>query len=184
MRILCKVVELNTTGTKKIRCFRVGLYEIICIRANSRFPPWFATISDHLLFTIKQSAMLNFHLRYFISRFKTEVLTVDPIGDTGRWKIATRVIGSEEVITTEFDAVMICVGHHANPIIPPLPGLQQFAGTVLHTRDFKDTSIFSGKNAVVVGIGNSGIDATADLSRVTKQVGNAMSNGRGRPILF
>jgi cation diffusion facilitator CzcD-associated flavoprotein CzcO len=44
-----------------------------------------------------------------------------------------------------------------------LPGLGDFKGEVLHSSEFQDGSYYKGKNAIVVGTGNSGHDIAQDL---------------------
>lgn len=91
--------------------------------------------------------------------------------DTGRWFVTgiNTITGeSWEDIT---DAVMVCNGHLALPNLPDLPGLKQFKGKVIHTKDYKCTVGYEDKNVVVIGIGNSAGDAAVELSTVTNQVG-------------
>ncbi len=49
------------------------------------------------------------------------------------------------------------------PKVPSLPGLDDFAGTILHAHGFTDGSAWRGKNALVLGTGNSGHDMAQDL---------------------
>lgn len=58
--------------------------------------------------------------------------------------------------TFVFDAVMVASGHHWNPRMPKFKGEEVFKGTVMHSHSYKDSTGFEGKNAMVVGIGNSG----------------------------
>lgn len=73
--------------------------------------------------------------------FGTEVTAVEPVdpvdqvGDaagemrgTGRWRVTTR--GPEGEITRDYDAVIVCNGHHWDPRLPDpaYPGQDGFAG--------------------------------------------------------
>lgn len=49
------------------------------------------------------------------------------------------------------------------PREPSLPGMDDFAGTVVHSHYFGDGSAWKGKKALVVGTGTSGFDITQDL---------------------
>ncbi len=70
-----------------------------------------------------------------------------------------------------FDAVVVCNGRHAIPIVPDsLPGQQLYKGTIMHCRSYRDNSAFANKCVVVVGMGNSGVDSAVDLTRVAKKV--------------
>uniref|UniRef100_A0A8C0FBM4 Flavin-containing monooxygenase n=1 Tax=Bubo bubo TaxID=30461 RepID=A0A8C0FBM4_BUBBB len=62
-----------------------------------------------------------------------------------------------------------------------LPGLEKFEGWYLHSRDYKSPQSFSGKQVVVVGTGNSGIDIAVELSHTAKQV--FLSTKRGTWVL-
>jgi cation diffusion facilitator CzcD-associated flavoprotein CzcO len=41
-------------------------------------------------------------------------------------------------------------------MIPSFPGLEDFEGTWLHSRDYKDADKWAGKKVVVVGTANTG----------------------------
>jgi len=47
--------------------------------------------------------------------------------------------------------------------VPDLPGLADFAGTVMHSHGFKSGAGWAGKKALVLGTGNSGHDVAQDL---------------------
>lgn len=69
-----------------------------------------------------------------------------------------------------FDAVMLCTGHHAYPHIPKFQSQHLYQGKVIHSQEYKDYRGFEDQTVVVVGIGNSGGDIAAELSRVCKEV--------------
>ena len=46
---------------------------------------------------------------------------------------------------------------------PEIPTIARFAGTVLHSSDYGDGDDWAGKNAIVIGCGNSGHDISQDL---------------------
>ncbi|HEV7407095.1 MAG TPA: NAD(P)/FAD-dependent oxidoreductase, partial [Bradyrhizobium sp.] len=49
------------------------------------------------------------------------------------------------------------------PNWPDIPGLKNFAGTVLHSSQYDDGENWKGKRAIVIGTGNSGHDIAQDL---------------------
>uniref|UniRef100_A0A453F4G6 Flavin-containing monooxygenase n=1 Tax=Aegilops tauschii subsp. strangulata TaxID=200361 RepID=A0A453F4G6_AEGTS len=53
----------------------------------------------------------------------------------------------------------------AEPHVPDFPGMQQFAGRVLHTCEYKCGEEFAGEKVLVVGCGNSGMEVSLDLCR-------------------
>lgn len=59
--------------------------------------------------------------------------------------------------------VLATGGTSGAPNIPALPGLDAFGGAVMHSSDFTSGVEFAGRNAIVVGTGNSGHDVAQDL---------------------
>jgi cation diffusion facilitator CzcD-associated flavoprotein CzcO len=60
-------------------------------------------------------------------------------------------------------AVVIATGHYNEAVIPQWPGMDSFAGLILHSRDYVSGRKFAGQAVLVVGIGNSGAEIAADL---------------------
>ncbi|KAM3915361.1 flavin-containing monooxygenase 5-like isoform 1-T3 [Leptodactylus fuscus] len=125
----------------------------------------------------------NFNLLNHI-QFKTTVCSIKRspnFSTTGQWIVITEKEGKQE--TALFDAVMICSGHHTFPNLPlsSFPGIQNFKGQYLHSRDYKLPDNFKDKRIIVIGIGNSGGDIAVELSRTAKQV--FLSTRRGAWII-
>ncbi|XP_013886531.1 dimethylaniline monooxygenase [N-oxide-forming] 5 [Austrofundulus limnaeus] len=139
---------------------------------NSLIMDYFRMYADH------------FHLHKHV-RLNTKVLQIKQRSDfsrSGQWDVETEnKDGKQE--RHIFDAVMICIGHHCEPHLPlqDFPGIETFKGKYFHSRDYKTPEEWRNKKAVVVGIGNSGIDIAVELSRVTKQL--YLSTRRGAWIL-
>ncbi|NWW27191.1 FMO5 monooxygenase, partial [Falcunculus frontatus] len=117
-------------------------------------------------------------------RFRTSVCRVSKRPDfasSGQWEVVTESEGKQEAAV--FDAVLVCSGHHTDAHLPlsSFPGLEKFEGWYLHSRDYKNPQPFLGKQVVVVGIGNSGIDIAVELSHAAKQV--FLSTKRGSWVL-
>lgn len=73
---------------------------------------------------------------------------------------------SEEI----FDAVCICNGHYSKPVIPDIPGCQEyFAGSVVHSVQYDDPTLFRNQTVLCVGGRASG----ADIARELVSKGNA-----------
>jgi dimethylaniline monooxygenase (N-oxide forming) len=68
----------------------------------------------------------------------------------------------------EYDVVLVANGHHwdARWPEPAFPGSDAFAGRQLHAHEYVDSSIFEGKNVVVLGMGNSAMDIAVESSYV------------------
>lgn len=119
--------------------------------------------------------------------FQTSVTNVVPIPNeqnqmTGKSTTGYKVEFSDrngKVGTEFFDAVIVANGHHWSPKIPKFEG--KFAGEILHSHHYKSSDSFRGKNVLVVGIGNSGVDIACELSRVAKST--LLSTRRGAHII-
>ncbi|GFO22117.1 retrovirus-related pol polyprotein from transposon 297 [Plakobranchus ocellatus] len=101
-------------------------------------------------------------------RFNSEVLLVkkhSTFDSTGRWEIKWLDHKTGQENTEVFDFVLIANGHHGAPNLPKFPGLENFKGKTMHSKEFKDATAYIGKRCGVVGIGNSGGDITSELSK-------------------
>lgn len=68
--------------------------------------------------------------------------------------------------TREYDALLVCNGHHWDPRMPEYPG--EFAGYQAHSHHYRDPFEpydFRGKKVMVVGGGNSAMDISSELSQ-------------------
>jgi putative flavoprotein involved in K+ transport len=59
--------------------------------------------------------------------------------------------------------VVMATGVSGIPNLPEIPGLPDFAGQVLHSSQYEDGEAWAGRNAIVIGSGNSGHDIAQDL---------------------
>ncbi|MGW5138390.1 flavin-containing monooxygenase [Nocardia beijingensis] len=92
--------------------------------------------------------------------FNTKVTAAERDAD-GRWVITT-----SDGSTKDYDALIVCNGHHWDPRLPDYPG--EFDGTLLHSHAYNDPFDpvdMRGKRVVVVGMGNSGLDIASELSQ-------------------
>jgi cation diffusion facilitator CzcD-associated flavoprotein CzcO len=81
---------------------------------------------------------------------------------TGRWTISVRRDdGSARDIAPRH--VVLATGVSDIPLIPPLPGLEDFAGRVIHSSGYAAEAIDPGARVLVVGTGNSAHDIAQDL---------------------
>jgi cation diffusion facilitator CzcD-associated flavoprotein CzcO len=106
--------------------------------------------------------------------------------DDGSWSVETT--GPEGKRVETFDYLIVCSGHHRDPLMPEYPGT--FTGRTLHSREYKRPEPFTDERVLVVGGGNSACDIAVDVSRVATSVGLSMREGYyilpkivfGRPI--
>ncbi len=115
-------------------------------------------------------------------RFRSQVTSVRPASDHDatdpRWFVDT-VDGA----TLEFDRVVVASGHLADP--SHVGAFQDFAGSYLHSHDYKEPEPYLGKRVCVVGIGNSAVDIASDICvNARRTVLVARSGVRILPKLF
>jgi len=134
-------------------------------------------------------AYLHFYAeRFDLDRFvrrKTSVVSLKK-GKT-HWQIELQAEGAAENSTEFFDAVVIANGHHAQPLMPTLPG--QFTGEIIHAHDYKQHRQLEGKRVLVVGAGNSGCDIAVEAAIHGESAAISMRRGyhffpkfiRGKP---
>lgn len=60
-------------------------------------------------------------------------------------------------------AVVVATGRHNEPYVPPWPGIEAFAGPLLHSAAYRSGGAFASQRVLVVGLGNSGAEIAADL---------------------
>ena len=103
-----------------------------------------------------------------------------------KWSVEVAGPGGKAVET--FDHLIICSGHHRDPLMPDYQGT--FTGRTLHSREYKRPEPFADERVLIVGGGNSACDIAVDVSRVAASVGLSMREGQfilpkiifGRPI--
>jgi putative flavoprotein involved in K+ transport len=59
--------------------------------------------------------------------------------------------------------IVMATGVSGIPHVPEIPGLAAFTGAVLHSHSYENAEAWAGKNAIVIGTGNSGHDIAQDL---------------------
>jgi cation diffusion facilitator CzcD-associated flavoprotein CzcO len=108
--------------------------------------------------------------------FQTSVDRVER-RDDGVFEVTVSREGSTE--TVEYDAVIVANGHHWDPRMPEpaFPGADSFEGRQIHSHDYKDESQLVGKDVVVLGMGNSGMDIAVDASYHAKNTYLAARRG-------
>ncbi len=119
--------------------------------------------------------------------FNTPVEGVEPLPGEGRpgehgWSVTT-TNG-----TKTYEYVFVANGHHSEPRIPDFPG--EFTGETFHAHDYLSPEVFEGKDVLVIGVGNSGMDIACDACKLAKGVSVVTRHGVhvlpkyafGRPI--
>ncbi|MEU0075537.1 NAD(P)/FAD-dependent oxidoreductase [Streptomyces sp. NPDC006332] len=60
-------------------------------------------------------------------------------------------------------AVVVATGYNHTPRVPDWPGRDTYTGTFLHAGDYRDPKRFTGRDVLVVGVGNTGAEIAVDL---------------------
>ena len=88
-------------------------------------------------------------------RFDTEVLSATFDEQRAGWTLELR--GPDGPDTLEASAVISAVGQLNRPVIPPIPGREEFTGTSFHSARWDPAVDLSGKRVAVIGTGASAI---------------------------
>jgi putative flavoprotein involved in K+ transport len=76
--------------------------------------------------------------------------------------------------TLAADTVVVATGYNHTAKLPDWPGLDGYAGTVLHSSAYRSPALLGARHALVVGPGNSGAEIAADLAEAGVDVSLAM----------
>lgn len=87
----------------------------------------------------------------------------------GLWRVSTVNTGYPKGLGVP-EAEYICrwlivaTGENAVPVIPDIAGKEKFNGKIIHACSYKNGAGYEGKNVLVVGCGNSGMEVSLDLA--------------------
>ncbi len=124
------------------------------------FPPsWPTYIPKDKLAAWFEAYVESLELNYWTA---TEFLGGRYDEQDGRWSIVLRRANGARREMRPRNVVM-ATGVSGIPHLPDIPTLQNFAGAVLHSSRYDDGEPWRGKDAIVIGTGNSGHDIAQDL---------------------
>lgn len=106
--------------------------------------------------------------------FDAEVTAVEPLPGAGRpgaqgWAVIAA--GRRR----RYRNVIVANGHHAVPSVPDFDG--HFTGESFHSSRYREPSVFTGKDVLVIGVGNSGMDISCDAAVLARRVMLATRHG-------
>ncbi|WP_306334356.1 NAD(P)/FAD-dependent oxidoreductase [Streptomyces sp. KL118A] len=87
-----------------------------------------------------------------------EVTGLERTGDGTGWLL--RATGGRELTGS---AVVIATGYNHTPHLPDWPGRDTYTGELLHAADYRNPDPYTGKDVLVVGVGNTGAEIAVDL---------------------
>lgn len=102
-------------------------------------------------------------------RFGTEVVRAEYEPQNQRWHVTSRTQGGTE--RHDYADVLIpAVGMVNRPAVPPLPGLETFAGPTMHTAEWRSDVQLAGKRVAVIGTGASAMQLVPAIVDETQRV--------------
>ncbi|HEX9397816.1 MAG TPA: NAD(P)/FAD-dependent oxidoreductase [Burkholderiales bacterium] len=124
------------------------------------FPPnWPAYIPKDKLADWFEAYVESMELNYWTG---TEFKGGDYDAGAGRWSVVMqRPDGTRRQLHPRH--IVLATGASGIPSLPDIPTLRNFRGKVLHSSQYGDGKEWQGKNALVIGSGNSGHDIAQDL---------------------
>jgi len=124
----------------------------------------------------------HFHLNKHI-RWNCEVTRVEKQSD-GQWRVDARSAKTGEVLPPQyFDAILMCAGKLWDPKLPHWADNKWKNVSVMHSKAYRNTTLFKGEDVLVVGSGNSALDIALELAE-DSQVGQVyLSSRRGTTVL-
>jgi putative flavoprotein involved in K+ transport len=131
------------------------------------FPPtWPVFIPKDKLANWFEAYVESLELNYWTG---TELVGGDYDAAEERWSVTLRrADGSERAMRPRH--LVFATGVSSIPVMPKLPGLDSFVGTVMHSELFTSGAEWKDKRALVLGTGNSGHDVAQDLQASGAQV--------------
>lgn len=108
-------------------------------------------------------------------RFGTELHRVERAEEGGGWRFET----SEAPLVARY--AVVATGYDAIPSMPDWPGRDGFAGELIHAAEFRAAADYAGRDVLIVGAGNTGIDIAGHLLDAGARVALAM---RTPPNIF
>lgn len=93
----------------------------------------------------------------------------------GGWRV--RGVSPTGAFDERFDVVAVCAGIFRASLLPAIPGLETFTGTVIHSREYRVPEHYAGRRVVVVGLGSSAADVAMDLLPHAARVSIAVRRG-------
>ncbi len=97
-------------------------------------------------------------------RYGTKVLGADFSSETARWTLTLQRGGEQETMTCDF--LYSCAGYYDydETYAPELPGLETYAGQVVHPQFWPEGLDYAGKKVVVIGSGATAVTLVPSMT--------------------
>ncbi|KAG8363395.1 hypothetical protein BUALT_Bualt19G0017900 [Buddleja alternifolia] len=87
-----------------------------------------------------------------------------------RWVVESRTKYLSSNTKEVFDAVVVCNGHHTQPNVAYIQGIEKWPGKQIHSHNYRVPEPFKDRIVVVIGDGPTGKDVSLEISKVAKEV--------------
>uniref|UniRef100_A0ACD6A926 Uncharacterized protein n=1 Tax=Avena sativa TaxID=4498 RepID=A0ACD6A926_AVESA len=84
--------------------------------------------------------------------------------DDGRWEVEAVDLGTGEAELYAARFLVVATGKFDEKVVPAVPGLDTFPGETIHASEYRSAEGMQGKEVLVVGCGNSGMEIALDLA--------------------
>ena len=91
-------------------------------------------------------------------KFNHSVHNVQYCSDSEKFTFEVRDLLNSQIVSDEFDYVVVASGHFSIPNVPRFDGFETFNGRILHAHDFRDAREFDGQNLLLIGTSYSAED--------------------------
>ncbi|MCX0275083.1 NAD(P)/FAD-dependent oxidoreductase [Nocardia zapadnayensis] len=109
------------------------------------------------------------YLRGYAAGLDAEIHTGTPVQTVATGEAGfTVTTGTGAVFTAP--RVIAATGSFGSPVMPVLPGQDEFGGKVLHSSDYRSPDEYADRRVIVVGAGNSAVQIAAELAHHTDDV--------------
>jgi cation diffusion facilitator CzcD-associated flavoprotein CzcO len=103
-------------------------------------------------------------------RLNTHVRSADWNSDTDTWTVQTRQDGAEKTYRCRFLFFGTGYYDYDNPYNPTFPGIDDFAGEVIHPQHWPESFDYAGKRIVVIGSGATAVSLIPSLAEKAAHV--------------
>ena len=97
-------------------------------------------------------------------KYLTSVESSTYDNDEKCWSIVAKDMSKCTTVKFMAKFLVVASGENSAENIPMFPGLENFPGDVIHSSSYKSGKSYSGKNVLVIGSGNSGMEIAYDLA--------------------
>ncbi|KAH7846007.1 hypothetical protein Vadar_008551 [Vaccinium darrowii] len=139
---------------------KLHLAKKYCTLPHMPFPSHFPTfVSKYMFIQYLDNYVAQFNVNPLFSR------SVESASHDGgeKWKVEARNAGSGEMEVFEGRFLVAATGENCEGFVPKVLGLEGYGGEVLHSSEYDNGHTYSGKDVLVVGCGNSGMEIAYDL---------------------